>query len=123
MLENLLLLQNNYQQAIEDGAKTSEMVNILECKVVKAEAHALEIYNNSKTEIENLKESNKVLQTKINERELEISDLKLVKRNALEASARLNKDINDYKLKLSEEKAVLKKEHKEEVKALKKSVG
>ena len=58
MLENLLLLQNNYQQAIEDGAKTSEMVNILECKVVKAEAHALEIYNDSKTEIDNLKEGN-----------------------------------------------------------------
>ena len=121
--EKLFLLENNYQQAVNDSAKADEMINILECKVVKAEAHALEIYNDSQSEIDTLKESNKALQTKINEYELEISDLKRVKGSALEASAKLNKDLNDYKLKFSTEKDALKKEHKEEVKALKNSIG
>ena len=40
----------------------------------------------------------------------------------MEASAKLNKDLNDYKIKFSTEEAALKKEQKEEVKALKTSI-
>ena len=63
--------------------------------------------------IDTLKESNKGL---------EISDIESVKGSALEASAKLNKDLNDYKIKFSTEEAALKKEQKEEVKALKTSI-
>ena len=108
---------------MDDSAKAYEMIDVLECKVAKAEADALDVYNVSKTESDTLKDSNIALQTKIKECEREIDDLKRVNGNAFEASNRLDKDLNDYKLKFSTEKAGLKKEHKEEVKALKKSIG
>ena len=116
--EKLLLLQNKYQQVEDESAKAYEMIDMLECKVAKAEANALEI-----TKLDTYKECNEALQIKINKLELEISDFKRAKLKALEVSARLKKDLNDHKLKFSTEMAVKEKRHKEEVKAWKKSLG
>ena len=53
----------------------------------------------------------KLFKPKLDEYELEARDLKLQKENALEASARSNKDLNNYKFKrkVSEEKVELER--------------
>ena len=120
--ENLFHLQNNYyQQVVSDSAKAYETINILECKL--AEANALEIFNDNKTKLDTLKENNEALQIMINKFELELSDSKRAKEKALEVSGKLNKDLNDYKQKFSTEISAIKKEHKEEVKVWKTSLG
>ena len=121
--ENLLLLQNNYQQVVNDSAEAYKTIDILECKVAKAEANALEIFNDNKTKLDTLKENNEALQIMINKFELEISDSKRAKEKALEVSGKLNKDLNDYKQKFYTEISAIKKEHKEEVKVWKKRLA
>ena len=112
--QNLSLLQSNYRKVVDDASKAYETIRILESKLAKVESDALEKFKNDKTV--------EALQTKINEYELEASDLKLQKEKAFEASARSNKDLNNYKLEISTEISGIQKEHKEEAKAWKKSL-
>ena len=63
------------------------------------------------------------LQSKIDDRDDTISELKVVNKNSREAADRINKELHGYKTKHSKEKAELIKEHKAEVKAWRKDLG
>ena len=102
------VLTKMHEEVAKDCEKAKEIIKSLKKTLLESEIKA--------EEIESLK-------NELNDRDNEIVDLKIANKNALEVSARLNKDLNDYKLKISAEKAAINKEHREEVKALKKSLG
>lgn len=111
--------RNDYENAVNDCEEAYKQIKCLE----SSKGELLE--KNSNLELRVL-EANAALQTKISEHANVIYDLKSEKcldENAREASARINKELNDYKLKVSTEKAALLKVHKEEVKAWKKDLG
>ena len=97
-----------HEEAAKDCEKANEVIKSLKKTLLESKIKA--------DEIEYLKNA-------LNFRDKEIVDLKITNKNALEVSARLNKDLNDYKLKTSTEMTAIKKEHREEVKAWKKSLG
>jgi len=106
--KDVITLTKMHEKAAKDYENANKMIKSLEKTLLE--------FKIKNEEIETLK-------NELNDRNEEIGNLKIASKNACEVSARLNKDLNDYKLKLSTEIAAIKEEHKKEVKAWKKSLG
>ena len=85
-------------------------------KAAQSETQNQVIINELKTKVAQLDES-------LRRRNLEINDLKSCNAKAEEVAVRLNKELNAVKSNHKEVNSVMLKEHKSEIKLLKKSIG
>ena len=104
-----------------NGACT--MIKSLEDAIQNSDTEAAQKVSEFKAVIEELK--GVILQHENNERThgTEIEDLKRRIKKSDEVAIRLNKEVNDIRIRNQEEKAAIKKDHKLHVKWLKKDIG
>ena len=74
-------------------------------------------------EIDTLKEKIEALENKIKERDENLQELEVANKIAREGTNRIRKELNESKKKFTQEKAMIFKEHKSEVKAWRKELG
>ena len=125
LTKELLILQGNYDVVVNDYNKACETVQNLENQIkheIKSVITKSDIEGYA-SEIKELKLDNAVLQSKIDDQNTTISELKVVNKNSIEATNRINKEMHQLKNKHLNEKAVLIKDHKIEVKAWRKDLG
>ena len=74
-------------------------------------------------EINTLKEKIVVLENKIKERDETLQELEIANKIAREGQNRIHKELNESKKKFTQEKALIFKKHKSEVRAWRKELG
>ena len=122
---DLFSLQKSHEDVVNDCTKAEETIECLknqlrttfETDIVKSETEAATI------EINTLKEKIEVLENKIKERDETIQELEIANKIAREGKNRIHKELNESKKKFTQEKALIFKEHKSEVKAWRKELG
>ena len=123
--KELLILHRNHEGAVNDLSKASETIEALENQI-KSEMESVissSVIEEHESEIKELRQNNAALQSRIDDQDETISEMKIINKNSREATDRINKELHEHKIKYSKEKAVLIKEHKTEVKAWRKELG
>ena len=119
----LLILQRNYETVVNDFKKARHTIETLENQEIKPDVVSKSVIEEYTCEIRDLKQNNETLQSKIDESDDTVNELKNIIKNSREAADRINKELNDYKVKYSREKALQIKEHKAEIKVWRKDLG
>ena len=119
----LLILHRNHEALVNDFNKACQTIETLENRDIKPVVVSNSVIEEYTCEIRDLNHNNAALQTKIDERDDTITELKKMNKNSREAADRINKELNEIKIKYSKEKAVLIKEHRAEIKVWRKDLG
>ena len=111
----MINLTKIHSEVVKDYENGKEIIKSLETALLESKIKTEEGFYNS-DEIESLKKA-------LEDRDNEIFDLKIANKTAKEASDMLNKKLVSNKNKYDQEKSKQLKEHRNEVKALKKDLG
>ena len=126
--KTLETFHHNYEQVVNEFSEAKNMIKILEASVnklnkpIKNESNQ-DIIENLKHELFDLTIENKSLREKIEIKEEEINDLENNIKVKVKLSEKLNKELNETKIRAERDKAATSKTHKAEVKSLKKDLG
>ena len=125
--KNTFLLQQNYEEALKERDTAKKAVETLESELsLKTEIKPFiinSVTEAAEVELNELREKVKDLQNKIEVRDDNIKDLEHANKIAKEVTDALHKKLKEAKIKYNKEKTEILKDHKAEVKALKKELG
>ena len=121
-------LRKDLENSIDDCREArNQLENLVEKELVKEvklkEAIKQENFEFENSKVKELEEEIKILENKIDEHMDEIKSLQHANNLVREISNKVNKELNETKLKAKEEKAAILKEHKAEVKSWKRELG
>ena len=121
------LVSKNLKLEEENNALRKDLENLVEKERVKEvklqESIKQENFEFENSKIKELEEEIKMLEKKLDEHKDEIKNLKHGNNLVREISNKVNKELNETKIKAKEEKTAILKEHKAEVKAWKRELG
>ena len=106
-----MILQRNYETVVKDFNKACQTIETLEKQEIKPVVVSKSVIEEYTCEIRDLKQNNETLQSKIDEHDDTVNELKKTIKDSREAADRINKELNNYKVKYSREKAMLINTH------------